>query len=302
MNPYPISSVLEGLHLLQKQVSEYTLMEIKLTDKYRAELRSKHLRKKSLGFTSRGLEEAERAMGKLEAAFGVFRNDDPRADHSDGDGTRASLYKLRASLDTICDEYNECAQYVTRVTATLPAFPDVDKFVKKMEGVQDAENKQKKEPDTEKPRCSFFKKDRKPDGAAEKPQTKGDRKKGESQHPVADPLKSSSKVKVTEAHSLTHQESSNGEHSQLDGDGSLLSKLKILVANHEKLKQRMNGLEDRYLREFEHKRRSFDAILHAKSDDFARLEIKLKEAEAERDKYRTLYEKVKISYVHKTKK
>ncbi|KAK7474292.1 hypothetical protein BaRGS_00034484 [Batillaria attramentaria] len=46
VEPHAISTVLEGLHLLEQQVREYVHMEILLTDKYRSELRYRHLRKK----------------------------------------------------------------------------------------------------------------------------------------------------------------------------------------------------------------------------------------------------------------
>ena len=54
VEPHAISTVLEGLHLLEQQVRQYVHMEILLTDKFRAEMRYRHLRKKSHGYTPRG--------------------------------------------------------------------------------------------------------------------------------------------------------------------------------------------------------------------------------------------------------
>lgn len=82
-------------------------------------------------------------------------------------------------------------------------------------------------------------------------------------------------------------------------DDSLLAQLKLLVANYEMGKQRLNRLEDRYRRDYDHKRRAFETTLREKEDEVAELQIRLKEVEAEKEKYRGLYDKMKVAYAKK---
>lgn len=83
------------------------------------------------------------------------------------------------------------------------------------------------------------------------------------------------------------------------GDESLLSQLKLLVANYEMVKLKLNRLEDRYRREYDTKRRAFDTTLRDREDEVASLQIRLKEVEAEKEKYRSLYDKMKITFAKK---
>ena len=91
----------------------------------------------------------------------------------------------------------------------------------------------------------------------------------------------------------------NHRDQDVPADDSLLSQLKLLVANYEMVKLRLNRLEDRYRREYDHKRRAFEATLRNKEDEVAQLQIRLKEVEAEKEKYRGLYDKMKVAYSRK---
>ena len=82
-------------------------------------------------------------------------------------------------------------------------------------------------------------------------------------------------------------------------DDSLLSQLKQLVGNYEMVKQKLGRLEDRYRLEYERKRRAFDATVKDKEDEIRGLQIRLKEVEAEKEKYRRLYEKMKVTFSKK---
>lgn len=77
----------------------------------------------------------------------------------------------------------------------------------------------------------------------------------------------------------------------------MLASLKQLVTRHEKVKQKVREAEDRFRRDYEYKRRAFDATLREKGEEIARLQIRLKETEAEKEKYRTLYDNMKIGFV-----
>nr|KAG5690026.1 hypothetical protein BaRGS_013376 [Batillaria attramentaria] len=302
VEPHAISTVLEGLHLLEQQVREYVHMEILLTDKYRSELRYRHLRKKSQGYTPRGLDDARRTLDRLESAPPPFTNSTPNNTLTSRDpgGTglvdKAQVARLRSTLDAICEEYNACVAYMNRATNSLSRLVDLDGFLAQTEDSHQGHKKRKTEKDKKGRHLEsdaadkggsvfgFFKK---------KADTKPSSKHPEINLPVILPP-----VKNHHHHQGKSRDGRSGGGGDLH-DESLLSQLKLLVANFEVVKMRLNSLEDKYRREYDHKRRSFEAKLQQKEEEIAQLQIRFKEAEAEKDKYRTLYDKVKISYTKK---
>ena len=71
-----------------------------------------------------GLAEAQRALDRLESGstFSVHPVSPGNAVNgrgAAGDGERFYLSKLKASLDVMCEEYNSCVAYMSRVCNSL---------------------------------------------------------------------------------------------------------------------------------------------------------------------------------------
>lgn len=99
-NDNAILSILESLQLLEKELQEYVHQEITLSDKFRTEMRRKHLQKKLHGFNIQGITEIENALNNLEKNPETFQE---------------NLAAIKTSIREINKEYGECVSYLNRV-------------------------------------------------------------------------------------------------------------------------------------------------------------------------------------------
>ncbi|KAK3599808.1 hypothetical protein CHS0354_022373 [Potamilus streckersoni] len=76
----------------------------------------------------------------------------------------------------------------------------------------------------------------------------------------------------------------------------LLSKLKLLVTKYEELGEAEQSAGQRFRIELSKKKREWDLALQKKEDDLLQLQTQLKEVEAEKEKYKKLYNDTKIGY------
>ncbi|XP_046552504.1 uncharacterized protein LOC124262103 [Haliotis rubra] len=103
VDPYPISSVMEGINLLEHQITEYVQLETVLTDKLRSELRIKQLQKKAQGYTSKGFFTVKQHIDDIEKGVDVDDN----------------LGRLKGVLVKLSEEYDQCVNYMKRMTLNL---------------------------------------------------------------------------------------------------------------------------------------------------------------------------------------
>lgn len=99
-NDNAIMSILASLHLLERELQNYIYQEIILSDKYRLELRRKHLQKISKGFNAQGISEMENVVNRLELNPESLKND---------------ITILRACMQAINNEYDECVHYLNKM-------------------------------------------------------------------------------------------------------------------------------------------------------------------------------------------
>ena len=76
----------------------------------------------------------------------------------------------------------------------------------------------------------------------------------------------------------------------------LLNKLKQFVATYEEMKSEDQSLGHKYRAEMSRKKRDTDVALQKRDDQILRLQTQLKEAEAEKEKYKKLYNDTKIGH------
>lgn len=100
LNDNAILSVLDSLQLLEKELLEYVHQEITLSDKFRAEMRRKHLQKKLHGFNVQGISEIEKALQNLE--------NNPLS-------VQDNIAAMKSCIREINREYGECVNYLSRV-------------------------------------------------------------------------------------------------------------------------------------------------------------------------------------------
>lgn len=100
VNDNAVFSVLESLQLLEKDLQEYVHQEITLSDRFRQELRRKHLQRKVHGLNSQGLEEIENALQNLEKNPVTMKE---------------SLEEIKTRVRQINQEYCECVKYLNKV-------------------------------------------------------------------------------------------------------------------------------------------------------------------------------------------
>lgn len=80
----------------------------------------------------------------------------------------------------------------------------------------------------------------------------------------------------------------------------LLSKLKTFIATYEELKSEDQSLGHKYRAEMSRKKRDADVALQKRDDQILKLQTQLKEAEAEKEKYKKLYNDTKIGHQKNT--
>ncbi|XP_045159329.2 uncharacterized protein LOC123524867 [Mercenaria mercenaria] len=99
-NDNAILSILDSLQLFEKELQEYVHQEIILSDKFRTEMRKKHLQKKLHGFNIQGMTEIENALHNLEKNPESFQD---------------NIAAIKCSVREINREYGECVSYLNKV-------------------------------------------------------------------------------------------------------------------------------------------------------------------------------------------
>ena len=87
-----------------------------------------------------------------------------------------------------------------------------------------------------------------------------------------------------------------GNTTEKTEPNQLLNKLKTFVSMYEELKSEDQSLGQKYRAEMSRKKRDMDITLQKKNDQILRLQTQLKESEAEKEKYKKLYNDTKIGY------
>ena len=98
------------------------------------------------------------------------------------------------------------------------------------------------------------------------------------------------------AGSLENNINTVGTSSEKMEPNQLLNKLKAFVAIYEELKSEDQNLSQKYRAEITRKKRDMDIALQKKDDQILRLQTQLKEADAEKEKYKKLYNDTKIGH------
>lgn len=82
----------------------------------------------------------------------------------------------------------------------------------------------------------------------------------------------------------------NTEHNQM------LKRIKVVVSKYDELKAEEQKMGAKYLIEVSKKKRELDLVIQRKEDQIITLQTKLKESEAEKEKFKKLYNDTKIGY------
>ena len=98
------------------------------------------------------------------------------------------------------------------------------------------------------------------------------------------------------ARSLENNIDTLGTSKEKTEPNQLLNKLKAFVATYEELKSEDQHLGQKYRAEMSRKKRDADVALQRKDDQILKLQTQLKEAEAEKEKYKKLYNDTKIGH------
>ena len=278
-----ISSVLDGVNVLDRQLREYIHFEILLTDKFRHEMRMKQVQKKSLGFTSKGIAEAQNAMKKLTS-----NNNDVE-----------TLAQLQGQMDRIYQDYKQCSSYMDRAAASMSHITDVEAFLKIL---HDREKMYANEKSTDKDGRKENGKVKKGDKHISKqdtfdalmdilrcsgPLTKKQQRKGNSIE--KNHISRNVQLPIINA-KRDFQDVVSDNPSQ-----DLVTKMKILVANYEVVRLKLFTLEDRLRREISRTERKAESLIKSRDDEIFRLQTHLRETDAEKDKYKRLYDNTKIA-------
>jgi hypothetical protein len=100
VNDNAILSVLDALQLFEKELQEYVHQEITLSDKFRTEIRRRHLQKKLHGFNIQGMTDIEHALHSLEKDPASFQD---------------NIVAIKTSVREINREYSECVSFLNKV-------------------------------------------------------------------------------------------------------------------------------------------------------------------------------------------
>lgn len=228
-NDNGILSILDSLQLLEHELQEYIHREITVTDKYRSELRHKHLQKRVHGFGIHGLSDVESALESLE---------------KDPENFKDNLVIVKTCISEINREYAECVSFLNRVEP----------------GNSNEANAAQSSPQAAR---RDFK------------QTSRDFRK------------------VANMGGKIPRSTDNGIKDRSERN-QLLERIKAFIVRHEELKSEDHVVGNKYRAEMSKKKRETDIIIQRKDDQILRLQTEVKEAHAEKDKYRKLYNDTKI--------
>ena len=247
-NDNAIMSVLDSLQLLERELQEYMHYEIMMTDKYRSEIRRKHLAKKVHGFSSQGMSEAMEILKKLEKEPATV-------------GKNIEL--LQSVIKETNREYGECVSYLSRVEPRQGASPDSQNSGAAASGSSSPQT-----------------------GRKSYKQTRDWPKNFQAKGHIGD----------KRTRSIENSINTLGTSSEKNEPNQLLNKLKSFVTLYDELKSEDQSLGQKYRAEISRKKRDMDITLQKKNDQILRLHTQLKEAEAEKEKYKKLYNDTKIGY------
>lgn len=329
-NIHQIGSVVEGVAMLERYLREYIHQEILLTDRFRFEMRMKQHMKKAHGFTSQGISEARVILGQMSAASsggsgigmmgGNGRNCSPDNINSNNTTMADMFHKLKNQLERISTEYDECSRYMDKVVSSMAQFEDVENFLntlktREKEYKKDLEKKEKikekgkgkskgkkgNETDSYESLVEMFKMDSKYRKKYES-KNRGYRGFGTRNFDKTGLMSSNrdhnlilpSLTKSNRSTISKEDERIKGGNSSYQENDSLLAKLKILVANYEIVRLRMLTTEDRFRRDASRRDRKNEMMVRTRDDEIYRLQTLLREAEAEAEKYKRLYDNTKL--------
>ena len=230
-NDNGILSILDSLQILEHELQEYIHREITVTDKYRSELRHKHLQKRVHGFSINGLSDVENALENLQ---------------KEPESVKDHMFIIRTCIGEINREYGDCVSFLNRVEP----------------GTSGDNNGQHTSPVSS---------------------------RREFKHTSRDYRKTANMGgKITR--SLDNGVKDKSEKNQL------LERIKAFVIRHEELKSEDQVVGNKYRAEMSKKKRETDIVLQRKDDQLLRLQTEVKEAIAEKDKYKKLYNDTKIGF------
>lgn len=229
-NDNSILSVLDSLQLLEQELQEYIHREITVTDKYRSELRHKHLLKRVHGFSIHGISDVESALESLE---------------KEPDNLKDNLVIVKTCVSEINREYGECVSFLSRVE---------------------------------------------PGGAAD-----SDSNTSGGQTSRRDPKQTRKTANLGGKFTRTLENSLNALNRGTERN-QLLERIKAFVVRHEELKSEDQVVGNKYRAEMSKKKRETDILIQRKDDQILRLQTEIKEAIAEKEKYKKLYNDTKIGY------
>ncbi|XP_067677190.1 uncharacterized protein [Haliotis asinina] len=247
VDPYPISSVMEGISLLEHQITEYVQLETVLTDKLRSELRIKQLQKKAQGYTSKGFFTVKQHIDDIEKGVDVDDN----------------LSRLKGVLVKLSEEYDQCVNYMKRVTLNLPRTTAVD--------TGEANNR----------------------NTDSKSSSKSGMLKKRPKEPVKVPTLHLPKLVPENTFSNLDSEPGTTRGKPL------LNRLKMLVADYEATKHSQRTMAQRFQQDWEKRTRDLTEKIRMKDEELLNIQYRLKEMTADRDKFRKLYDQAKLSHGRK---
>lgn len=151
VEPHAITTVRQGLRLLEQQVRNYVQMEMQVTGRYRTELRIRRHRRAAQGYTPRGFSDALRMLDDLDRSLanipsrihGSISDIGEDGKERQEKDARDCVAKLRSCLDVMQEEYDACAKFMERVT-------DVDALLAETEEVKETKQKKNKKKDEHK--------------------------------------------------------------------------------------------------------------------------------------------------------
>jgi len=237
-----IMTILDSLQLLEQELQDYIHKEVTVTDKYRSELRFKHLTKRAQGFNLHGINDVESALTNLE---------------KDPEHMEENLAILRSCIGEINREYSECVSFLNRV---VPGEPESS-------ASSDASSSPKSSrrdvvrPGRVVPPSNF---------------KRGNNLGGKLSRSVDNNLQAVGR-----------------ERSE---PNQLLIMLKSLVAKLDELKSEDQVVGNKYRAEMSKRKRDMEITVQRKDDIIMKLETEVKEAIAEKDKYKKLYNDTKIGF------
>ncbi|XP_048256506.1 uncharacterized protein LOC124133281 [Haliotis rufescens] len=245
---YPITSVMEGINLLEHQIKEYVHLETLLTDKLRSELRIKQLQKKAQGYTSKGFFTVKQHIDDIEKGVDVDDN----------------VSSLKGVLVKLSEEYDQCVNYMKRVTSNMPRSTASDTVM--------ANNRNTDSNASSKKSGMIRKRPKEP-----------------------------AKVPALHLPKLVPENTfSNLDSEQEPARGKpLLNRLKVLVANYEATKHNERTMAQRFQQGWEKRKWDLTEKIRKKDEDLLNIQFRLKEMTADRDKFRKLYDQAKLSHGRK---